>query len=146
MNNKLVHHSKYTREEIKLRNKAMYDAVEISGETVISQARAYGITSNAAKNAINQYKKNLLREGAEVERLALINNLQVNKLSVAKRGIEVLGLSMRITNALRSENIHVISDLLVQTDDILLRIPNLGRACLNEIKAALNQFELELNS
>lgn len=144
MNNQLVHHSKYTREEIKARNKAMYEAVEINGETVISQARMYGITSNSAKNSINQYKKELLREKANVERLMLLDDFSKTKLSVTKRNIEILGLSTRIFNALKAENIHTISELIQQTDSNLLHVPNIGHGCLNKIKLALNQFELSL--
>lgn len=48
-----------------------------------------------------------------------------------------LDLNIRASNCLRAENIHTIGALLLLSEYDLLKIPNLGRKSLKEIKAAL---------
>jgi DNA-directed RNA polymerase subunit alpha len=51
--------------------------------------------------------------------------------------IETLELTVQTRNCLRAENINTIGDLIKQKEDDLLKIPNLGRRALNEIKEVL---------
>ena len=51
--------------------------------------------------------------------------------------IEDLTLSVRAQNALRSEGIETIGDLVIRQESDLLKTPNLGRKSLQEIKDAL---------
>ena len=51
--------------------------------------------------------------------------------------IEDLTLSVRAMNALRSEGIETIGDLVVKQESDLMKTPNLGRKSLQEIKDAL---------
>ena len=62
------------------------------------------------------------------------------------RAIDELGLSVRASNCLRAEHIHRVGDLIQRTEIELLRTPNLGRKCLNEIKAALASHGLLLGT
>ena len=55
-----------------------------------------------------------------------------------------LGLSVRSANCLKNENIIYIGDLIQISEKEMLRTPNLGRASLNEIKAALATIGLRL--
>jgi DNA-directed RNA polymerase subunit alpha len=45
---------------------------------------------------------------------------------------------------LKAENIHLIGDLVQRNDSSLLKIPNLGRKSLNEIKDVLASIGLTL--
>ena len=53
------------------------------------------------------------------------------------RPVEDLELSVRSSNCLKAENLHLVGDLIQRTETELLRMPNLGRRSLGEIKDAL---------
>lgn len=48
-----------------------------------------------------------------------------------------LGLSSRTQNCLKNDNCHTVGDVVKLTERELLRIPNLGRGSLKELKEAL---------
>ena len=58
--------------------------------------------------------------------------------------IEDLELTFRSQNCLKAENINTIAELLMQSENTLLKTPKLGRKSLNEIKAALALHGLAL--
>ena len=60
------------------------------------------------------------------------------------RPVEDLELTMRSSNCLRAENICLIGDLVMRSEQELLKTPNLGRKSLNEIKDALQARNLSL--
>jgi DNA-directed RNA polymerase alpha subunit len=57
---------------------------------------------------------------------------------------EFLDISVRTRNSLRSENIFYIGDLVQTPETELLKMPNLGKKSLTEIKEALGDHGLEL--
>lgn len=63
---------------------------------------------------------------------------------VLDRPIDELHLSVRASNALRSENIIVIGELVERTKQELLSIPNFGRVSLAEVESALAELKLHL--
>jgi DNA-directed RNA polymerase alpha subunit len=58
--------------------------------------------------------------------------------------VEELEFSVRPANCLKNDNIVLIGDLTQKTEAALLRVPNLGRKLLNEIKEVLTQKGLHL--
>ena len=58
--------------------------------------------------------------------------------------IEILQLSVRSMNGLKSDRIYYIEDLIVLSEQHLLKLPCLGVKSINEIKNALNQIGLGL--
>jgi DNA-directed RNA polymerase subunit alpha len=48
--------------------------------------------------------------------------------------VENLELSVRSQNCLKNDNITYIGDLVVKTENEMLKTPNFGRKSLNEIK------------
>ncbi len=58
--------------------------------------------------------------------------------------VEDLELSVRSMNCLRNDNIVYIGDLVLKTENEMLRTPNFGRKSLNEIKEVLSQMGLYL--
>ncbi|MYD43267.1 MAG: DNA-directed RNA polymerase subunit alpha [Gammaproteobacteria bacterium] len=58
--------------------------------------------------------------------------------------IDDLTLSVRAMNALRSEGIETIGDLVIRKESDLLKTPNLGRKSLQEIKDALLVMGLQI--
>lgn len=59
--------------------------------------------------------------------------------------IDNLNLPVRITNALKIERIYSIEALIKKTEEELLRIPDIGRKSLEEIKEALNKKGYQLS-
>jgi DNA-directed RNA polymerase subunit alpha len=62
---------------------------------------------------------------------------QVHEHAGLMRPVDDLDLTVRSSNCLKAENIHLVGDLIRYTETELLRTPNLGRKSLHEIKAAL---------
>ena len=58
--------------------------------------------------------------------------------------IASLGLSVRSGKCLEAEEIHTIDQLIYYTENDLLKVPNLGRRSLNEIKDRLAERGLKL--
>jgi DNA-directed RNA polymerase alpha subunit len=58
--------------------------------------------------------------------------------------VDQLEFSVRTSMCLKNENIVYIGDLVKETEASMLRVPNLGRKSLNEIKEALVQLDLHL--
>lgn len=60
------------------------------------------------------------------------------------RRVEELELSVRSANCLKNENIVYIGDLVLKSEQEMLKTPNFGRKSLNEIKSVLSEMGLEL--
>ncbi len=60
------------------------------------------------------------------------------------RKVEELELSVRSANCLKNDNIIYIGDLVLKSEQEMLRTPNFGRKSLNEIKEVLSQMGLHL--
>ncbi|MES2995031.1 MAG: DNA-directed RNA polymerase subunit alpha C-terminal domain-containing protein [Patescibacteria group bacterium] len=56
------------------------------------------------------------------------------------RSLEELNFSARTFNCLRNDNIKTVGDLVRQTEEGLLRMPNFGRHGLAEIKETLSSI------
>ncbi len=83
--------------------------------------------------------------GLYIEEFDIIESFETKKAS--------RDLSMRLTsanmdtrarNALRTENIHTLADLILKTEKQLLKIPNFGRKSLREVKEFLSAKNLTL--
>ena len=60
------------------------------------------------------------------------------------RPVDDLELTPRSSNCLKAQSIHYVGDLIQNTENDLLRTPNLGRKSLNEIKQVLAEHGLSL--
>lgn len=60
------------------------------------------------------------------------------------RPVDELELTVRSANCLKAESIYYIGDLILRTENELLKAPNLGRKSLNEIKEVLASRGLTL--
>jgi DNA-directed RNA polymerase subunit alpha len=63
---------------------------------------------------------------------------------VLLRPVDELELTVRSANCLKAENIYYIGDLVMRSENDLLKTPNLGRKSLNEIKEVLASRGLTL--
>lgn len=60
--------------------------------------------------------------------------------------IDALGLTVRTRNCLAAEDVILISQLVRMTERDLLRLPNIGRRTLNEIKESLQSIGKSLTT
>lgn len=58
--------------------------------------------------------------------------------------VDELELTVRAANCLKAENIYYIGDLVLKTENELLKTPNLGKKSLGEIKDVLATHQLSL--
>lgn len=64
--------------------------------------------------------------------------------SILDASVDELELTVRSANALKSENILLVRDLVALTEDELMALPNLGKKSLNEVREALENHQLNL--
>jgi len=68
----------------------------------------------------------------------------INLEEVLRQPIDNLDLSVRSMNCLKSDNIFYVGDLVMRSEQVMLRTPNFGRKSLTEIKEVLDKMGLEL--
>lgn len=60
--------------------------------------------------------------------------------------IEDLDLSVRSYNCLKRANINTVGDLTEKTEEDMMKVRNLGRKSLDEVKKKLEEYGLELKN
>ena len=80
------------------------------------------------------------RRGRAVRRLHVDAELE-RKLNMSLAELE---LSVRATNCLESEGITTVRDLVSKSEDQLLTVRNFGETTLKEVRAKLNEINLDL--
>lgn len=73
-----------------------------------------------------------------------LHTVSVPESILLQRVIDSLEMNVRTTNCLRAANIYTINDLIARTEHELLKVPNLGRRAVNEIKEQLASVGLQL--
>ncbi len=89
--------------------------------------------TNAQENAISIETKTKEEELREIDNFLL-------------RPVEALGLTVRSENSLRSGNVDLVGDLIQLTERELLKLPNLGKKSLTEVKDSLSTHGFSLGS
>jgi DNA-directed RNA polymerase alpha subunit len=69
---------------------------------------------------------------------------EVSENPLLNRSIDELDMTVRTTNFLKEAGIYLIKDLVKLTEDKLLKVPNLGRKLINEIKDTLKSRGLTI--
>ncbi len=68
----------------------------------------------------------------------------VNLEELLRQPIDHLDLSVRSMNCLKSDNVFYVGDLVMRSEQDMLRTPNFGRKSLTEIKEVLEKMGLSL--
>ena len=68
----------------------------------------------------------------------------VNLEELLRQPIDHLDLSVRSMNCLKSDNIFYVGDLVMRSEQEMLRTPNFGRKSLTEIREVLDKMGLDL--
>ena len=102
------------------------DAVALAGRIISDQASYF----------VN------FEEEEEVKEVEKLSEPQLNPNLLRK--VDELELSVRSANCLKNDNILYIGDLVLKTENEMLRTPNFGRKSLNEIREVLSEMGLGL--
>ena len=102
------------------------DAIALAGRIISDQASLF----------VNFEEEEQVEESIEDTEPKLNPNLL--------RKVDELELSVRSANCLKNDNIIYIGDLVLKTENEMLRTPNFGRKSLNEIREVLSHMGLGL--
>ncbi len=102
------------------------DAVAIAGRIISDQASLF----------VNFQEEEEVKESEQDSEPKLNPNLL--------RKVDELELSVRSANCLKNDNIIYIGDLVLKSENEMLRTPNFGRKSLNEIREVLSHMGLGL--
>ena len=80
----------------------------------------------------------------EVDTVQLTDSDQDTSAKVMDMSIEDLDLSVRSFNCLKRAGIHTVSELTKKTEDDMMKVRNLGKKSLDEVKKKLEELGLSL--
>ena len=75
----------------------------------------------------------------------MVEREENEKERIKEMSIEELELSVRSSNCLRRANIDTVEKLTQKTEEDMMKVRNLGRKSLNEIKRKLAEMGLSLS-
>ena len=85
----------------------------------------------------------LTEEAGSVE--TIVEKEETERERIREMSIEELELSVRSSNCLRRANIDTVEKLTQKTEEDMMKVRNLGRKSLNEIKHKLAEMGLSLS-
>lgn len=91
---------------------------------------------------LQEYPDNLYLNVSEVENF--FAEIEVEDLRIYFKDVGNLNISVRAYNALRNDGILTIGHLVATSEYEIIKIANLGKKSLVEIKKALNEINLSL--
>ena len=86
-----------------------------------------------------------LTEEAEEEEGTFLETQENDTAKVLEMTIEDLDLSVRSYNCLKRANINTVADLTEKTEEDMMKVRNLGRKSLEEVKKKLQELNLALS-
>lgn len=116
-----------------------YDKLTLTVETngVVSPELAVGLAARIIQDQLQlfvSFEDEKEEIGDQIEELKFDPNLL--------RKVDELELSVRSQNCLKNDNIVYIGDLVIKSENEMLKTPNFGRKSLNEIKDVLTGMNL----
>ena len=119
-----------------------YDRLSLSIETDGS-IKPEDALAFSARILIDQLNPFINFDEPEVEVVEEVEDeLEFNAFLLKK--VDELELSVRSANCLKNDSIVYIGDLILKSENEMLRTPNFGRKSLNEIKEVLSEMNLSL--
>ena len=86
-----------------------------------------------------------MEEEGETETETFLEPQENDTAKVLEMTIEDLDLSVRSYNCLKRANINTVADLTEKTEDEMIKVRNLGRKSLEEVKKKLQELNLSLS-
>jgi DNA-directed RNA polymerase subunit alpha len=119
-----------------------YDKLVLTVETngSIAPDLSVGIAAKIIKEQMTTFINFDENIAAPEEEEEGVESLPFNPILLKK--VDELELSVRSQNCLKNEAINYIGDLVVRSENDMLRTPNFGRKSLNEIRAILQSLDM----
>jgi len=135
--------AKYEVEKTRVEDSADYDklTVEVWTDKSIDPKEAIGLASKMLIDHLNEFVDLSVRAAEEdfmVEREVEETNKNLEK------PIEDLELTVRSYNCLKRAGINTLSELIEKTEEDMIKVRNLGKKSLKEIKQKLEELNLSL--
>jgi DNA-directed RNA polymerase subunit alpha len=134
--------SSFSVENINKANLTDYNKLQVNIETNGSMSPEEALSS--VGRILRDQLECLLSITQTADDEDVIKNIKSTADNILSHKIDKLELSSRSYNCLKNENLVYIGDLVVKTEEDLLKTPNFGRKSLNEIKYALENNGLSL--
>ena len=137
----------YTVQDTRVGNVTDYDKLILEVWTDGSIRPEEGV-SRAAAILISHFKlfQNMagIPEIEEEEEIAPPEPEEPDASKVLETTIDDLDLSVRSFNCLKRANINTVADLVSKTEEDMMKVRNLGRKSLEEVKKKLEEYDLTL--
>lgn len=130
------------------------ELVRLSEDFLLHDLKFGWISVHEIKRCLAKIGLNLAESSPETLNLDYTTNAETLESDVVLpandprllKNIEDLELSVRLLNCLQNDNIKYVGELIQKTEDYMLKIPNMGRKSLNEIKTILEYDGLFLGT
>ena len=112
---------------------------------------AKAAVSEAASILVQYFSLFMKMDEHVVEQVAKGNTIFSDKVAPKagesnEKPIEALELSVRSYNCLKRANIHTIGDLIAKSEDEMMKVRNLGKKSLKEVKQKLSNLNLSFRN
>ncbi len=130
----------YTVDNTRVENRTDLDKLTIELETngTLDPEEAIRISANILQRQLHSFVD------IKFEPDSSQNTVKNEFDPILLRPVDDLELTVRSANCLKAENINYIGDLVLKTENELLKTPNLGKKSLTEIKDVLATRDLSL--
>lgn len=115
--------------------------LEIWTDGTMSPKEALSLSAKVMNDHLKQFI-DLTDEASNVE--TMVEEEETEKERIKEMSIEELELSVRSSNCLRRASIDTVEKLTQKTEEDMMKVRNLGRKSLNEIKHKLAEMGLSL--
>ena len=134
----------YTVENTRVGNQTDYDklTIEVWTDKTISAKDALSYGARILRDHFKVFTD--LSETEEEEGTIVVQKEEKEPETALSMTIEELDLSVRSFNCLKRANINTVADLVNKTEDEMIKVRNLGRKSLEEVKLKLLQLGLSL--
>ena len=135
----------YTVQDTRVGNVTDYDKLILEVWTDGS-IRPEESVSRAAAILISHFKlfQNMAGIPEEEEEVLPPEPEEPDASKVLETTIDDLDLSVRSFNCLKRANINTVADLVSKTEEDMMKVRNLGRKSLEEVKKKLEEYDLAL--
>ena len=134
----------YTVENTRVGNQTDYDklTIEVWTDKTLSAKEALSYGARILRDHFKIFTD--LSETTETEVSVVVKKQEEEPDTALNMTIEELDLSVRSFNCLKRANINTVADLISKTEDEMIKVRNLGRKSLEEVKLKLQAMNLSL--
>jgi DNA-directed RNA polymerase subunit alpha len=135
----------YTVENTRVGQVTDYDklTLEVWTDATITPDEAISLGAKILSEHLNLFI-DLTEEARNTE--IMVEKNDSNKEKVREMTIEELDLSVRSYNCLKRAGINTVEDLTNRTEEDMMKVRNLGRKSLEEVREKLHELEMDFKT